>query len=83
MDARADLYHFGSVLYALELGHELSELDFDGPGEPKPVLARHVQWMLAPNDASVGQTNVVRLVARRGTRQAPPNTHLSRGTGPR
>lgn len=40
VDARADLYHFGSVLYALHLGRELTELDFVGPGEPRAILAR-------------------------------------------
>ena len=28
VDARSDLYHFGSVLYALELGRELTALGF-------------------------------------------------------
>lgn len=40
VDARADLYHFGTLIYALELGRELSELDFDAPGELKSVLDR-------------------------------------------
>jgi protein phosphatase len=40
IDARADLYHFGSVLYALELGRELTPLDFDAPAELKPILSR-------------------------------------------
>jgi len=40
VDARADLYHFGSVLYALELGRELTQLDFDSPDELKPTLSR-------------------------------------------
>jgi serine/threonine protein phosphatase PrpC len=39
-DSRSDLYCFGTVLYALELGHELSELDFRGPGDPVPFLER-------------------------------------------
>lgn len=40
VDARADLYHFGSVLCALHLGRELTELDFINPGEPRSILAR-------------------------------------------
>jgi serine/threonine protein phosphatase PrpC len=40
VDGRSDLYCFGAVLYALELGHELCELDFHAPGEPKPFLER-------------------------------------------
>jgi serine/threonine protein phosphatase PrpC len=39
-DPRSDLYCIGAVLYALELGHELSELDFRGPGDPIPFLDR-------------------------------------------
>jgi PPM family protein phosphatase len=39
-DPRSDLYCIGTVLYALELGHELSELDFRGPGDPLPFLER-------------------------------------------
>jgi serine/threonine protein phosphatase PrpC len=39
-DAQSDLYCLGSVLYALELGHELSDLDFRGPGDPHPFLER-------------------------------------------
>ncbi len=39
-DPRSDLYCIGSVLYALELGHELSDLDFRGPGDPIPFLDR-------------------------------------------
>jgi serine/threonine protein phosphatase PrpC len=35
-DPRSDLFCFGTVVYALELGHELSDLDFAGPGEPLP-----------------------------------------------
>jgi serine/threonine protein phosphatase PrpC len=40
VDARSDLYCFGAVLYALELGHELGDLDFHAPGAPKPFLER-------------------------------------------
>jgi serine/threonine protein phosphatase PrpC len=39
-DARAALYSFGAMLYALHVGRELSEIDFDGPGNPKPFLPR-------------------------------------------
>jgi protein phosphatase len=39
-DARADLYSFGALLYALHVGRELSETDFDRPGNPKPFLPR-------------------------------------------
>jgi protein phosphatase len=39
-DARADLYSFGALLYALHVGRELAEIDFDGPGQPKPFLPR-------------------------------------------
>src|SRR5581483_4740400 len=40
-DARADLYSFGAMLYALHVGSELNERrDFDGPGSPKPFIPR-------------------------------------------
>ncbi len=34
-DARADLYHFGALLFSLHVGRELTEMDFDRPGVPK------------------------------------------------
>src|SRR5262249_31926766 len=37
-DARADLHHFGALLYALHVGRELTEMDFERPGVPKPFL---------------------------------------------
>ncbi|MFO0808270.1 MAG: protein phosphatase 2C domain-containing protein [Gemmataceae bacterium] len=40
VDARCDLYNFGALLYALELGRELTDLDFVAPGVPKPFLER-------------------------------------------
>lgn len=40
VDARADLYCVGSVLYALELGHELTDLDVRAPGDPHAFLDR-------------------------------------------
>jgi protein phosphatase len=41
VDARADLYSFGAMLYALHVGRELTEkVDFDRPGSPKPFIPR-------------------------------------------
>jgi serine/threonine protein phosphatase PrpC len=37
-DARADLYSFGAMLYALHVGRDLNEVDFDRTGTPKPFL---------------------------------------------
>jgi serine/threonine protein phosphatase PrpC len=39
-DARADLYTFGALLYALYVGRELAEMDFEMQGTPKPFLER-------------------------------------------
>jgi serine/threonine protein phosphatase PrpC len=39
-DARADLYSFGAMLYALHVGRELTETDFERPGQPKPFIPR-------------------------------------------
>lgn len=39
-DARAGLYSFGAMLYALHVGRELTELDFELQGVPKPFLQR-------------------------------------------
>ena len=38
--ARAALYGFGGMLYALHLGRELSEVDFDAHGQPRPFIDR-------------------------------------------
>jgi protein phosphatase len=40
VDARADLYSVGATLYALHLGRELTDLDFELQGVPKNILAR-------------------------------------------
>jgi protein phosphatase len=40
VSARADLYSFGAMLYALHVGRELTETDFDKPGTPKPFVPR-------------------------------------------
>src|SRR5439155_16364870 len=41
-DARADLYSFGAMIYALHEHRELNERsDFDGPGNPKPFIPRY------------------------------------------
>jgi protein phosphatase len=37
-DARAGVYSFGAMLYALHVGRELTELDFELQGVPKPFL---------------------------------------------
>ncbi|HZV03754.1 MAG TPA: protein phosphatase 2C domain-containing protein [Gemmataceae bacterium] len=39
-DARADLYSFGAMLYALHVGRDLNEVDFDRFGIPKPFIPR-------------------------------------------
>lgn len=39
-DTRAGLYSFGAMLYALHVGRELQEIDFDRPGHPKPFIPR-------------------------------------------
>jgi PPM family protein phosphatase len=39
-DARADLYSFGALLYALHLGRELTDLDFELHGVPKSLIQR-------------------------------------------
>jgi serine/threonine protein phosphatase PrpC len=39
-DARADLYSFGAMLYALHVGRDLNEIDFDRSGAPKPFIPR-------------------------------------------
>lgn len=40
VDARAGIYSFGAMLYALHVGRELTELDFELQGVPKPFLQR-------------------------------------------
>jgi hypothetical protein len=37
-DARADLYSFGATIYALFMGRELVEKDFERQGMPKPFI---------------------------------------------
>ena len=39
-DARADLYSFGAMLYALHVGRELTDLDFELQGVPRSFLQR-------------------------------------------
>jgi serine/threonine protein phosphatase PrpC len=41
-DARAALYSFGAMMYALNEHRELNErIDFDNPGDPKPFIPRY------------------------------------------
>jgi protein phosphatase len=40
-DSRADLYSFGAMLYALHVGRELIDKDFEREGSPKPFIP---QW---------------------------------------
>jgi serine/threonine protein phosphatase PrpC len=40
IDARSDMYSFGAMLYALHVGRELTDKDFDRPGAPKPFIPR-------------------------------------------
>jgi protein phosphatase len=37
-DARANLYSIGALIYALHLGRELTDVDFEGPGTPKEFI---------------------------------------------
>jgi protein phosphatase len=39
-DARSDLYSFGAMLYALQMGRELTELDFELQGVPRSLYQR-------------------------------------------
>ncbi|MFN4259954.1 MAG: protein phosphatase 2C domain-containing protein [Gemmataceae bacterium] len=39
-DARAALYSFGATVYSLNMGRELTEMDFERQGVPKPFIAR-------------------------------------------
>jgi protein phosphatase len=39
-DARSDLYSFGAMLYALTVGRELTDTDFERSGTPKPFIPR-------------------------------------------
>jgi len=39
-DARSDLYSFGALLYALHVGRELTDLDFEMQGVPKSFIQR-------------------------------------------
>ena len=39
-DPRANLYSFGALLYSLHVGRELTEMDFDRPGNPKAFIPR-------------------------------------------
>jgi serine/threonine protein phosphatase PrpC len=41
VDARADLYSFGAMVYSLNEGRELTEKDFERPGQPKPFVPRY------------------------------------------
>jgi protein phosphatase len=41
IDARADLYSFGAMLYALSMGRELTDMDFEKSGVPKNFIARN------------------------------------------
>jgi PPM family protein phosphatase len=60
-DGRSDLYAFGALVYALVMGHELTDLDFTLTGQPKGYVER------------VPDANpfLVRLLAKTFVREVP------------
>ncbi len=68
-DARADLYGFGALIYALYLGRELTEMDFEMQGVPKPFVDRF------PDAHPMMARIVMKTFAREINRRFPTEDH--------
>ena len=69
VDARADLYGFGAMLYALHLGRELTEMDFEMHGVAKPFIDRF------PDAHPLMARIVMKTLAREVNRRFPTEDH--------
>lgn len=70
-DARSDLYGFGAMIYALHLGRELTEMDFERQGVPKPFVMRFP-------DAHPGLARIIMKTCTRELHQRFPTEEAAR-----